>query len=231
MTTSAPRRFSSPLRGPAAALLLRLRLATLGLATLGLATLGLTACAPATTRASISADALFMPGGQQLALICANQGRVARGGALVWNDGVAQESRPAPYLVSCRDYTLRNDGATLSVQDDTLGRALTHFDPDANFLVYFADLFVTFPSNGLLGADPTSSVPDVLEDTLRGVSVTVRQGGSPDAALLAGGAVTAVRYDPSRPVTLYLKATRSPVEWPEVTIEANKGLITAPIYR
>ena len=48
---------------------------------------------------------------------------------------------------------------------------------------------------------------------------------------LAGGAVTAVRYDPVRPVTVYLKATRSPVEWPEVTIEANKGLITAPIYK
>lgn len=215
MTHPALRRFREPLLGSAAALLL---------------TLGLAACAPVTTRASVSTDALFMPGGQQLALICANQGRVAEDGALVWNSGVAQESRPAPYLVSCRDYTLRNDGASLSVQDDTLAKALTHFDPDANFLVYFADLFVTFPSSGLLGADPTSSVPDALKDTLRGVSVTVRQGGSPDAALLAGGAVTAVRYDPARPVTLYLEATRSPVEWPEVTIEANKGLITAPIF-
>ena len=215
MTHPALRRFRGLLLGPAAALLL---------------TLGLAACAPAAIRASVSTDAPFMPGGQQLALICANQGRVAEGGALVWNSGVAQESRPAPYLVSCRDYTLRNDGATLSVQDDTLAKALTHFDPDANFLVYFADLFVTFPSSGLLSADLTSSVPDALKDTLRGVSVTVRQGESPDAALLAGGAVTAVRYDPAKPVTLYLKATRSPVEWPEVTIEANKGLITAPIF-
>ena len=110
MTHPALRRFRGLLLGPAAALLL---------------TLGLAACAPAAIRASVSTDAPFMPGGQQLALICANQGRVAEGGALVWNSGVAQESRPAPYLVSCRDYTLRNDGATLSVQDDTLTKALT----------------------------------------------------------------------------------------------------------
>lgn len=191
-----------------------------------LLTLGLAACAPFQARASVSTDAPFMPGGQQLAVICASQGRVARGGALVWNSGAAQERRPAPYLVSCRDYTLRNDGATLSVQDDTLAKALTHFDPDARFLAYAAGASLRFPQPGLLSADTAGSGPDAL----RGVTVTVSQPGAPDAALLTGGAVTALRYDPARPLTLRLKSPGA-LPWPEVTIEANKGLITAPVYR
>ena len=212
MTSSALCRFP----GPAAALLL---------------TLGLAACAPATTRASTSADALFMPGGQQLALICASRGRVTRGGALVWDDGLFRASRPTPYLLSCRDYTLRNDGATLSVQDDTLQKALTHFDPDARFLAYAPGLSVRFPQPGLIDADPPGTLSDGLQGIRRGTSVTVSQPGTPDAQLLGGETAAAMRYDPARPVTLYLKGAGGPVTWPEVRIEANKGLITAPIYR
>ena len=225
MTPPAPRRFSGPLHGPAAALRL-----TLGLATLGLAILGLVACAPATARASSSADALFMPGGQQLALICASRGRVSRGGALVWDDGLIRTIRPAPYLLSCRDYTLQNDGATLSVQDDTLQKALTHFDPDARFLAYAPGLSVRFPQPGLIGADPPGIVSDGLQGVRRGASVTVSQSGTSGAQLLGGETAAAVRYDPARPVTLYLRSP-GPLAWPEVRIEANKGLITAPIYR
>ena len=225
MTLSAPRRFPGPLLGPAAALRL-----TLGLATLGLVTLGLAACAPA-TRASTSAGALFMPGGQQLALICASRGRVTRGGALVWDSGAGREYRQAPYLLSCRDYTLQSDGATLSVQDDTLQKALTHFDPDARFLAYAPGLSVRFPQPGLIDADPPGTLSDGLQGVRRGASVMVSQSGAPGAQLLGGETAAAVRYDPARPVTLSLKGAGGPVAWPEVTIEANKGLITALIYR
>ena len=189
--------------------------------------LGLGACAPLQTHASVSTDALFMPGGQQLALICANQGRVARGGALVWNDGLVRTIRQAPYLVSCRDYTLRNDGAVVNVQDDTLAKALTRFEADAGFLTYAPGLSVRFPQPGLIDPGAPNLLSDGLPDTLRGVSVTVSQAGAADAELLRKGAVL---YDPARPVTLRLKSP-GPVAWPEVTIEANKGLITAPVYR
>ena len=193
--------------------------------------LTLLACAPTQTRAGVSREALFMPGGQTLAQICAGHGRVAKGGILVWDSSELRESQKAPYIVSCYDFTLKNDGATLQVQDDTLEKALTHFDSGASFLVYFADLKVNFPRAGLVSANPTDSVPEVLRDTLRGVSVTVSQPGQPDAPLLQNGAVTARRYDPAQPLTLYLKAAGSPVEWPEVTVQASKGLITAPVYR
>ncbi|WP_424951423.1 hypothetical protein [Deinococcus sp.] len=193
--------------------------------------LTLLACAPAQSRAEVSKDVLFVPGGQQLAQICAGRGRVAQGGTLVWDSGDLRESRQAPYLVSCYDFTLKNDGATLQVQDDTLGKALTHFDPDSRFLVYFGDLAVRFPTAGLLGADPTGSVPDAQRNTLRGVSVTASQPGQPDLDLIRDGAVTAQRYDPAQPLTLHLKAARSPVAWPEVTVQAGRGLISAPVYR
>lgn len=211
--------------------------------------LALTACAPtATTRAAVSTDTVFLPGGPLLAQICAGRGRVAEGGSLIWDapdspdstvqpasavqqTSTVQESRQAPYLVSCRNFTLKNDGATLSVQDDTLASALTHFDPDASFLVYYADLSLRFPEPGLVGADPADTVPEVLLGTLRRVRVTATQAGTPEKVLLAGGQMTAVRYDPARPLTLRLQAAGIPAPWPEVTIEASKGLITAPIYR
>lgn len=207
-----------------------------------LATLSLCACAPTATRASVSTDTAFVPGGQLLAQICAGQGRVAEGGSLIWNvaetpnssespDSTVQESRQAPYLVSCRGFTLKNDGATLSVQDDTLAGALTHFDPDASFLVYYADLSLRFPEPGLVDADPTDTVPEVLLGTLRRVRVTATQAGAPEKVLLQNGQLTAVRYDPSQPLTLRLQAAGSPIEWPELTIVASRGLITAPIYR
>ncbi len=186
----------------------------------------LAACAPIAARENGSAST-FRPGGQTLALICGpGRGRVADSGDLVWDEAGRQQRRPAPYLLSCYDYTLRNDGATLSVQDDTLAKALTHFDPSASFLMYAPGRSVTFPRPGLVGADLAQE-----SGHLPGPSVLVRQSGQPEGALLKGGVFVAQRYDPAQPLTLSLTNLAQPVLWPEVTVWASKGLITAPVPR
>jgi hypothetical protein len=197
----------------------RLLLRTALLSVLGL---GLAACAPA-TRAGAQKP-LFMPGGQELGAICTHSGRVARDGSLLWDDSSRKHSQPAPYLVACNDFTLQNDGTTLKVQDDTLAKALTHFDPGARFLQYADALAVRFPERGLVTADPVG--PSVA---LAAVKVTASQPGTAETALLSGGKVTAFRYDPAQPLTLRLNVPGNTFDWSEVTVQANKGLITAPV--
>jgi hypothetical protein len=194
--------------------------------------LGLAACAPATRAVaqtgtqSLAQKPLFMPGGQELGMICTHSGRIARDGSLLWDDSSRQHSQPAPYLVACNDFTLQNDGSTLKVQDDTLAKALTHFDPGARFLQYADALAVRFPESGLVAADPVGlSVP------LAAVKVTASQPGTAETALLSGGKVTAFRYDPAQPLTLRLNVPGRTFDWSEVTVQANKGLITAPVPR
>lgn len=183
--------------------------------------------APTSTPSTGAPAALFMPGGQQLAVICASGGRVQKGGRLVWNDGQTLLSRPAPYLLSCRDYTLQNDGRVLSAQDDTLEKALTRFDPQIGLLNYFPGLSVTFPKPGLVSADAGGSVPDSQRAALLAVSVRVSQAGQPDAALVENGAVTARRFDPSQPLTLHFSG--GVFSWPEVTVQVSKGRVTVPV--
>lgn len=211
---------------------------------LPLLALSLVACAPAqtvrgqaaqtgavgtgsSTTSTSSPAAVFMPGGQQLAVICASRGRVQKGGRLVWNDGPTLLSRPAPYLLSCYDYTIQNDGHLLSVQDDTLAKALTRFDPDTGLLRYFPGLSVTFPKPGLVSADSGGTVPDSQRAALSAVSVRATQAGQPDATVVENGAVTAQRFDPSQPLTLRFSGAVFP--WPEVTVQASKGRITVPV--
>lgn len=187
-------------------------------------TLGLTlaACAPA-TRAG-ARQPLFMPGGPDLARICGQAGRVARDGSLLWNDSSRQHSQPAPYLLACNDYTLQNDGVTVQVQDDTLARALTHFDPGAHFLQYADALAVRFPARGLISADPAGA-----SATLATVKILVRQPGGAETPVLSGGQLTPVQYDPSLPLTVRLQTPDRTFVWSEVTVQADKGLITAPV--
>jgi len=197
--------------------------------------LNLIACAPAQTArgqavqpaATGSAAALFMPGARQLAVICAGGGRVQKGGRLAWNEGQTLLSHPAPYLLSCRDYTIQNDGRVLSVQDDTLEKALTRFDPETGLLRYFPGFSVTFPRAGLVSADPAETVSDSQRAAMQAVSVRVSQAGQPEAALIEDGAVTARRFDPAQPLTL--RFAGAAFTWPEVTVQASKGRITVPV--
>ena len=198
------------------------------LLTLGL---GLAACAPTQTREQVSTEMAFTATGSDLAAICAGQPRVAQGGVLIWDDGGSVEAlRQAPYRLSCPEFTLSNDGATLTVQDSTLQKALTHFDREAYFLSYYADLALRFPEEGLVSADSTESVSDVLMDDVRRINVTAVQSGKAEMTLLKGAQVTPVRYDPAQPLQLLLKGDQA-IPWPEVTLEASKGLITARIFR
>jgi len=183
-----------------------------------------TACAP--TQASVPAGT-FLPLAQDLARICDGNARVTVGGELLWDAPDGPETQAAPYLVACRSFTLGNDGRTVHVQDDTLTLALTHFDPDAHFLTYYADLQVRFPQPDVLSADPTDSVPDALQEQVRAVRVTVTRDGLPDHALLQGGAVTALRYDPGMPLTVTVAGDAVP--WPVVRVQAQRGLIEAPL--
>lgn len=192
--------------------------------------IGLTACAPTQTRVELPNDAPFTPAGQEAAAICAHAPRVGQGGVLIWNDGPESTSQGAPYLLSCPEFTLTNDGATLTVQDRTLEKALTHFDPAAYFVSYSADLLLRFPEDGLVSADPIESVPEALIDDVRRITVTASQTGQADMTLLKGGQVTPVRYDPAQPLKMIVRSD-GPNPWPEVTIEADKGLIIAPIFR
>ncbi len=59
----------------------------------------------------------------------------------------------------------------------------------------------------------------------------VPSSGQPEGALLKGGVFVAQRYDPAQPLTLSLTNLAQPVLWPEVTVWASKGLITAPVPR
>ena len=192
--------------------------------------IGLVACAPAQTRGKLSDDVAFTPTGQESATICANEPRVGEGGLLIWNEGTDTASREAPYLLSCPEFALKNDGATLLVQDSTLQKALTHFDPTAYFVSYYADLLLRFPEEGLVSADSIESVPEVLMDNVRRVRVTMNQAGKSDTVLIKNAQVTPVRYDPAQPLKLIVRGD-GPSPWPEVTIEASKGLIIAPIFR
>lgn len=192
--------------------------------------IGLVACAPAQTREKLSGDAPFTPMGQEAAVICAGQPRIAENGVLIWNDGPDEIPQQAPYLLSCPEFAIKNDGATLLVQGRTLQDALTHFDPGAYFLSYYADLFLRFPEEGLVSADSLESVPEVLMDNVRRVRVTASQAGKAEMILIKGAQVTPVRYDPAQPLKLILRGD-GPSPWPEVTVEASKGLIIAPIFR
>jgi len=193
--------------------------------------LGLAACAPTQTREQPLSEVAFAPMGPELAAICAGQPRVAQGGVLIWNDGGPVEAvRQAPYRLACPEFTLDNDGATLMVQDTTLEKALTHFDREAYFLTYYADLGLHFPEDGLVSADPTAGVSEVLMDDVRKINVTAVQPGKAEMTLLKGAQVTPVRYDPAQPLKLLLRGDPA-IPWPEVTLEASRGLITASIFR
>jgi hypothetical protein len=219
---AAPHLTASPLLAP---------LLTPGLLALGLLTL--VACAPAAARSGVSGATMFTPGGSQLAIICGGGVRVGKSGTLIWQENNQTFTRPAPYLVACRDVTLANNGAVLSVQDDTLEEALARFDASANFLNYGKGLGVHLTSKGVMTAD---AAPTATPDALKGVNVLVSRLGLPDAALVNAGQVNTVRFDPLKPLTLRLQAPKgffsaSQVAWPEVTITAFKGLITAPVYK
>ncbi|MDV6375049.1 hypothetical protein [Deinococcus arenicola] len=192
--------------------------------------IGLVACAPAQTRQPLSTDALFAPVGEEAAAICAGQPRITENAVLVWNNGPQEIPQGAPYLLSCPDFAIKNDGSTLLVQGRTLQEALTHFDPGAYFLSYYADLFLRFPEDGLVSADALDSVPEVLMDNVRRVRVTASQAGKDEMTLIRSAHVTPVRYNPAQPLKLMLRGD-GPTPWPEVTVEASKGLIIAPIFR
>ncbi|MFK7602326.1 hypothetical protein ACI3L1_08955 [Deinococcus sp. SM5_A1] len=149
---------------------------------------------------------------------------------LIWNDGTDTTSHEAPYLLSCPEFAIKNDGATLMVQGSTLQKALTRFDPTAYFVAYYADLFLRFPEEGVVSADSIESVPEVLMDNVRRVRVTATQAGKSEMILIKSAQVTPVRYDPAQPLKLIVRGD-GPTPWPEVTIEASKGLIIAPIFR
>ena len=168
--------------------------------------------------------------GQAADAICANGPRVGQGGVLIWNEGSEPTSHQAPYLLSCPEFSVKNDGSTLMVQDSTLQQALTHFDPEAYFVSYYADLSLRFPEAGLVSADPVEGVPEALIDDVRRIRVTASQAGKTDMTLLKDAQVTPVRYDPAQPLKLTVRSDE-PTPWPEVTIEASKGLIIAPIFK
>lgn len=191
---------------------------------------GLVACSPAQTRGKLSNEGPFTSEGQESAAICTNEPRVGVGGSLIWNDGTDTASHEAPYLLSCPEFAIKNDGATLMVQDSTLQKALTRFDPTAYFVAYYADLLLRFPEEGLVSADSIESVPEALMDNVRRVRVTANQAGKSEMILIKSAQVTPVRYDPAQPLKLIVRGD-GPSPWPQVTIEASKGLIIAPIFR
>ncbi len=178
-----------------------------------------------------SADETFTPTGAELTLICGHDARISQGGVLLWDNAGERDSHNAPYSLVCPDFSLHSDGQRLRVQATTLAQALGHFDADASFLAYYADLTVRFPGPGLLSADSTESVAEVLRPELLGINISASQPGQPERALMTYGHLTPLSYDPALPLILRLHADASPLEWTEVTIEADKGLITAPLPR